>query len=126
MKEDKVKPSIWDDISLRCVVCSGCITLCPTCSCFSIADKVKDDSGVRLRYCDGCPYAGFSRMAGGATPFPLHKDHIRRFFEHKLNVDVERYGRPSCVGCGRCINTCPGNISIRKFIADALGVRNEE
>ena len=118
MKEDKVSGAIWDDIGLRCVRCSGCITLCPTCSCFSVADRmnpalsmnsvsgsrkggVKGDSGVRLRYCDGCPYAGFSRMAGGATPFPLHKDHIRRFFEHKLNVDVERYGRPSCVGCGR-------------------------
>ncbi len=116
MREDKIKQEIWDDIGLRCVVCSGCITLCPTCSCFSIADRLSNDKGVRFRYCDGCPYAGFTRMAGGATPFPLHKDHIRRFFEHKLNVDVERYGTPSCVGCSRCIQTCPGNISIKKFI----------
>lgn len=119
MKEDKVKPSVWDDIGLRCVICSGCITLCPTCSCFSIKDSVKDNSGTRLRYCDGCPYAGFTKMAGGSAPFPQHKDHIRRFFEHKLNIDVERYGTPSCVGCARCINTCPGNISIRKFIEEA-------
>jgi formate hydrogenlyase subunit 6/NADH:ubiquinone oxidoreductase subunit I len=118
MNEDKIKPSVWDDIGLRCVVCSGCITLCPTCSCFSIADRVSGDSGIRLRYCDGCPYSGFTRMAGGSTPFPLHKDHIRRFFEHKLNYDVGRYGIPSCVGCARCINTCPGNISIRKFIEE--------
>lgn len=120
MKEDKVKPSVWDDIGLRCVVCSGCITLCPTCSCFSVADRVKDNHGTRLRYCDGCPYAGFTKMAGGSAPFPQHKDHIRRFFEHKLNHDVERYGRPSCVGCARCINTCPGNINIRKFIEEAV------
>lgn len=118
MKEDKVKPSVWDDIGLRCVVCSGCITLCPTCSCFSTMDRFNGTNGIRLRYCDGCPYAGFTKMAGGTTPFPQHKDHIRRFFEHKLNVDVERYGRPSCVGCGRCIQTCPGNISIRKFIEE--------
>ena len=116
MKEDKLKPSVWDDIGLRCVVCSGCITLCPTCSCFGIADRLDGDSGTRFRYCDGCPYAGFTRMAGENTPFPLHKDRIRRFFEHKLNIDVERYGTPSCVGCARCIQTCPGNISIRKFI----------
>ncbi|MBI3991028.1 MAG: 4Fe-4S dicluster domain-containing protein [Candidatus Omnitrophica bacterium] len=116
MQEDKVKQEIWDDIGLRCVVCSGCITLCPTCSCFSITDRLNGDKGIRLRYCDGCPYAGFTRMAGGNTPFPLHKEHIRRFFEHKLDVDVERYGTPSCVGCGRCIQACPGNISIRKFI----------
>lgn len=120
MRDDKVKEEIWDDIGLRCVVCSGCVTLCPTCSCFSIADRLSGDKGVRLRYCDGCPYAGFTRMAGGSTPFPKHKDHIRRYFEHKLNVDVSRYGRPSCVGCARCIQTCPGNISIRKFIDDAM------
>lgn len=122
MREDKVKTAIWDDIGLRCVVCSGCITLCPTCSCFSIMDRLNGDKGVRLRYCDGCPYAGFTRMAGNNTPFPLHKDHIRRFFEHKLNVDVERYGTPSCVGCGRCIQTCPGNISIKEFIERVIGV----
>lgn len=121
MKEDRVKESVWDDISLRCVVCSGCITLCPTCTCFSVTDRINGDKGIRLRYCDGCPYAGFTKMAGGNTPFPQHKDHIRRFFEHKLNVDVERYGTPSCVGCGRCIETCPGNISIRKFIEELVG-----
>lgn len=120
MKGDKVSPEIWDDIGLRCVVCSGCITLCPTCSCFGLSDRLNGDKGIRFRYCDGCPYAGFTRMAGASTPFPLHKDHIRRFFEHKLNIDVERYGRPSCVGCGRCIQTCPGNINIQKFIDTVL------
>lgn len=120
MKEDKVSPEVWDDIGLRCVVCSGCITFCPTCSCFGVSDRIDGDKGIRFRYCDGCVYAGFTRMAGGNTPFPLHKDHIRRFFEHKLNIDVQRYGRPSCVGCGRCIQTCPGNISIRKFIEEVV------
>ncbi len=120
MRKERVKESIWDDIGLRCVVCSGCITLCPTCNCFSIADRLIADNGLRMRYCDGCPYAGFARMAGGSTPFPEHQDHIRRFFEHKLNIDVERYQTPSCVGCARCIETCPGNISIRKFIEAVL------
>ena len=120
MKEDEVEQKVWDDIGQRCVVCSGCISLCPTCSCFSVSDRLSGDKGVRFRYCDGCVYAGFTRMAGGNTPFPEHKDHIRRFFEHKLNIDVERYGTPSCVGCGRCIETCPGNISIRKFIEQAV------
>lgn len=116
MAQNKIKGSIWDDIGLRCVVCSGCITLCPTCSCFSVMDRLDGDRGARMRYCDGCVYAGFTKMAGGSAPFPNHKDHIRRFFEHKLNIDTARYGRPSCVGCARCIETCLGNIDIRKFI----------
>jgi len=120
MKEDKVGHKIWDDLGLRCVICSGCITLCPTCSCFSVTDRLNGDRGVRFRYCDGCPYVGFTKMAGGSIPQPLHKDHIRRFFEHKLNVDVERYGMPSCVGCARCIQTCLGNINIQKFIDEVL------
>lgn len=122
MKEDKVRQEIWDDIGLRCVICSGCITLCPTCSCFSVTDRLNGDRGMRMRYCDGCPYAGFTKMAGGNIPQPQHKDHIRRFFEHKLNVDVGRYGTPSCVGCSRCIQTCPGNISIRKFINEVMNL----
>jgi len=122
IREDRIKQEIWDNIGERCVVCSGCVSLCPTCSCFSIADRLKGDRGTRFRYYDGCPYAGFTRLAGGTTPFPLHKDHIRRFFEHKLDIDVRRYGIPSCVGCARCIQTCPGNISIRKFIE--LGVED--
>ncbi len=120
MANDSVEPSVWDDIGQRCVICSGCVTLCPTCGCFSVVDRISGDRGERLRYCDGCPYAGFTRMAGGSAPFPLHKDHIRRFFEHKLNHDVDRYGTPSCVGCARCIETCPGNISIRKLIREAV------
>lgn len=120
IKEDKIPQSVWEDLGLRCVSCSGCITLCPTCSCFSVIDRMDGDGGVRLRYTDGCPYAGFTRMAGGHSPLPLHKEHIRRFFEHKLNIDVQRYGEPSCVGCARCMRTCPGNISIKKFIDEAL------
>ena len=123
LKQEKVKEAVWDDIGLRCVICSGCITLCPTCSCFSIADRLNGDKGIRMRYCDGCPYAGFTRMAGDSAPFPKHRDHIRRFFEHKLNIDVERYGTPSCVGCGRCIQTCPGNINIKKFIDNVMEAR---
>ncbi len=126
MRDNKVAESVWDDIALRCVVCSGCTTLCPTCSCFRVVDRLSHGKGVRLRYCDGCPYAGFTRMAGDNAPLPLHKDHIRRFFEHKLNVDVARYGAPSCVGCARCIRTCPGNISIRKFIEAVAGQTKAE
>lgn len=120
MKQDKVDDAIWRDIGIRCQTCGGCIFSCPTCSCFNIVDLNYSDKTERTRVWDGCPFEGFTRMAGGANPVKDRKNRIRRFFEHKLNVDYERYGRPSCVGCGRCITTCPGNISIVKMMQEAV------
>jgi sulfhydrogenase subunit beta (sulfur reductase) len=33
-------------------------------------------------------------------------------FYHKQRGFVAEYGRPSCVGCGRCIVACPAGIDI--------------
>jgi len=34
---------------------------------------------------------------------------------HKLKYYVDKYGDGvACVGCGRCVNSCPVNIDIRE------------
>jgi len=35
---------------------------------------------------------------------------------HKLRYDYDKYGRPSCVGCGRCVGICFGGVDMVKFI----------
>ncbi len=105
------------DLSERCQDCGGCAYICPTCTCFTITDVARDkDSGERLRCWDACTFSGFTRMAGGHNPVDLRRQRIRRRFFHKLLTDVRKQGRPSCVGCGRCVDICFGGVDIIEFI----------
>jgi ferredoxin len=35
---------------------------------------------------------------------------------HKFNYFVDVFGEIACVGCGRCIRSCPVNLDIRDII----------
>jgi len=112
-----VPESVWEQLSLRCQDCAGCAYICPTCTCFTIVDRpAGPDCGERLRSWDACTFAGFTRLAGGHNPV-AHKIHaIQTRFLHKLKYDVDKHGRPSCVGCGRCVGICFGGTDIVRFI----------
>ncbi|MBU0664657.1 MAG: 4Fe-4S dicluster domain-containing protein [Proteobacteria bacterium] len=115
-----VPEGVWEELSLRCQDCAGCAYVCPTCTCFTISDRKTDkQSGVRLRSWDACTFGGFTRMAGGHNPVNPRTGAIRQRFMHKLNYDVTQYGRPSCVGCGRCVGICFGGVDIVRFIGMA-------
>ena len=108
---------IFAELSARCQDCGGCAYICPTCTCFTIVDHPLDaDRGERLRHWDACTFAGFTRMAGDHNPVDIRRQRIRKRFLHKLKHDVERHGRPSCVGCGRCVDMCFGGVDIIQFI----------
>lgn len=111
-----VEQSVWEELAQRCQDCGGCAYICPTCTCFSLVDyPLSDTAGERIRTWDACTFAGFTKMAGGHNPVsPRHT--LRRRFLHKLRYDVERHGRPSCVGCGRCVGICFGGVDIIRFI----------
>jgi ferredoxin len=55
-------------------------------------------------------------MAGGHNPVDSNTHAIRKRFLHKLLHDVQKHGRPSCVGCGRCVGMCFGGTDIVRFI----------
>lgn len=117
LQEDGVPSEIWHQLSARCHDCAGCAYICPTCTCFTITDSpLTADSGERLRSWDACTFSGFTRMAGGHNPVARKTDAIRQRFMHKLCYDVQKHGRPSCVGCGRCVDMCFGGTDILRFI----------
>ena len=117
LKEDRLDENIVADLSARCQDCGGCAHICPTCTCFDVQDRKTDaESGERLRTWDACTFAGFTRMAGDHNPVDMRRDRIRRRFLHKLLHDVRLHGRPSCVGCGRCVGICFGGVDIVRFI----------
>ncbi|MBU0730514.1 MAG: 4Fe-4S dicluster domain-containing protein [Proteobacteria bacterium] len=112
-----VPNTLWADLSLRCQDCAGCAYICPTCVCFTIKDKkLTKDSGARIRSWDACTFSGFTRMAGGHNPVDPRTQAIRKRFLHKMLYDPKKHGRPSCVGCGRCVNMCFGGVDIIRFI----------
>ena len=107
---------IWDDISRKCLNCSACAYVCPTCHCFDIASEVRGEDGVKIRCWDCCMFDEYTVMAGGHQPRPGKKERVRNRFLHKLRYFPERYNMLLCTGCGRCVVKCPVNLDITNVI----------
>lgn len=112
-----VKDHVWAKLSSSCTGCGGCAYVCPTCTCYVITDKkISKHEGERLRSWDACTFAGFTRLADKINPINMNQNRVQRRFMHKLHYDVLRHKRPSCVGCGRCVDMCFGDVDMIKFI----------
>ena len=112
----------WHALGPSCLACTGCTSLCPTCSCYAVVDEGGTDRGERVRYWDSCLLEGFQREASGHHPAPHPGDRVSRFWYHKLSDDfVPEFGRYGCVGCGRCDITCPGSIGALRVLATLGG-----
>jgi formate hydrogenlyase subunit 6/NADH:ubiquinone oxidoreductase subunit I len=113
----------WDRHGATCVECGACTQICPTCHCFYLFDRAADaDRFRRLRAWDSCTWSGYSRMAGAERMKPNPRSQFRsRFanrFLHKYVWSPQQWQMLGCVGCGRCVEACPGRIDIRKVIAE--------
>ncbi|MDA8409540.1 MAG: 4Fe-4S dicluster domain-containing protein [Treponema sp.] len=105
-------------IGERCVYCGACLYVCPTCTCFNVVDRADGGSGSRMRTWDGCVFEGYTREASGHNPRPSKTARTARRYEHKLKYDPLVAGRSGCVGCGRCLDSCPVGIGMSKFIRE--------
>ncbi len=119
-----VSEELWDKFGSKCIVCGGCTYVCPTCTCFNVADRHSGNGGgERIRTWDACLYAGFTKEASGHNPRKTQGLRIKRRHEHKLLYYTDRdthEGLCTCVGCGRCSDYCPvhiGTIEVVKAIA---------
>ncbi|NIM03395.1 hypothetical protein GTN66_04500 [bacterium] len=115
-----IKNEFWEEIGDRCLDCGGCNYVCPTCTCFSILDKTDRniEVGERMRIWDSCNFSGFTRMASGANPGANKRDRIKRRVFCKLLFSQENQGLPGCVGCGRCLKVCYGEIDILRIAGE--------
>lgn len=106
----------WDSLSEACLGCGTCTFVCPTCQCYDIRD-FKTNTGVqRFRCWDSCMYSDFTKMAGG-NPRLTQKERFRQRFMHKLVYYPENNeGIFGCVGCGRCLASCPIHMNIVKVM----------
>ena len=110
--------AFWDGVHERCLGCATCTYLCPTCHCFDLAEEVSGGKGKRQRVWDTCMFPLFTRHASGANPRPSGKERMRQRVMHKFRYFVENYGVAACVGCGRCVISCPVNLDIREVLKD--------
>jgi ferredoxin len=121
LKTNNILHEQIDRIAAKCICCGGCLYVCPTCTCFNVYDKGTEKEGTRSRNWDTCVFEGYTREASGHNPRKDIRTRTIRRFEHKLKYDMMTTGRSGCVGCGRCRNTCPVDISIEKLIRKLAG-----
>ncbi len=113
--------AFWEELGAACLACGSCSMVCPTCNCYNVTDVqfLGGRPGRRIREWDSCTLPEYSEVAGGEN-FREHKSQrLKLWYTHKLQAFVSKYGKPSCVGCGRCLVTCPVQINV-KSVADAL------
>jgi len=112
---------VWDLLSEQCLGCAACSYLCPTCHCFDITDEAVDDSGCRVRNWDSCMFPLFTLHGSGHNPRTSGKERWRQRLMHKFKYFVDNFNAEACVGCGRCIKSCPVNLDIRSLVAVVQG-----
>jgi ferredoxin len=114
----------WDNVASRCLLCSNCAMVCPTCFCSTTEDRPSLDgaSADRWRTWDSCFSIDYSYIHGGAIRSSA-KARYRQWMTHKLATWIDQFGTSGCVGCGRCITWCPVGIDVTQ---EVQAIRTEE
>jgi sulfhydrogenase subunit beta (sulfur reductase) len=103
----------WNDVAGRCLTCTNCTMVCPTCFCMTVVDTtdLTGQNAERTRHWDSCFTLDFSYIHGGSIR-NSPKSRYRQWMTHKLAAWQDQFGTSGCVGCGRCITWCPVGIDI--------------
>lgn len=108
----------WDDVAGRCLACTNCTLVCPTCFC-SHAEEVTDlslQTAERVRHWDSCFNPEFAQVHGGNFR-PSIRGRYRQWLTHKFASWFDQFDVSGCVGCGRCITWCPVGIDVTEEIS---------
>jgi len=111
--EKNIEPEKIADEIKKCVSCSACTNICPSCFCFLLDEQSNFE---KVRFLDSCQYCGYARVAGGANP---RKELDKRFIYRikcKFEYSPERFGLRGCFACGRCISACFGGINFKDVL----------
>ena len=108
----------WEEVAERCLSCTSCTLVCPTCFCSRVDDVTSLDgqTAERVRSWDSCFSLEHSYMHGGPARTSVAARY-RQWLTHKLASWIDQFGSSGCVGCGRCVTWCPAGIDITEEVA---------
>ncbi len=108
----------WDSVAERCLSCSNCTMVCPTCFCSTVSEvaDLQGDHVERQRTWDSCFNPDFSYIAGGSVRKDT-RSRYRQWLTHKLASWHDQFDSSGCVGCGRCIAWCPVGIDLTEEVS---------
>lgn len=108
----------WRELALRCAGCGTCAYICPVCHCFDIVDETRLGEGVRRKNWDSCQFALFTKHASGHNPRNDQSARFRQRVMHKFKYYADNFGSTLCVGCGRCVRSCPVGQSLLEVLTE--------
>lgn len=108
----------WDAVAERCLACTNCTLVCPTCFCTTIDDAgdLTGQTAERRRVWASCFTKDYSYIHGGSVRTSIQARY-RQWITHKLATWQVQFGSVGCVGCGRCITWCPAGIDLTAEVA---------
>jgi ferredoxin len=125
--ENDFESPVWKDVARRCLSCSICAYVCPSCSCFDVHHEGNAWGGQEIRCWDACTYALFTAHASGHNPRGGPDARYRQRTLHKFSyLTPGEQGEIRCVGCGRCIAHCPAGIDIHDAVRQVATASQEE
>jgi len=116
----------WKDVAARCLSCTNCTMVCPTCFCHTVVDQEEIDGNMsrRVRQWDSCFSLEHAHIHG-LNFRPRTRERYRQWLTHKLASWIDQFGDSGCVGCGRCISWCPVGIDLTEEVAAIRGHRSK-
>lgn len=112
---------LWEKHSEACQRCALCTYTCPTCYCLALQVESWRATGYEFVCYDSCAYQNEALISGMTTHREAATTRFKNRYMHKLQFYPQRYGRPLCTGCGRCIAICPADAGISRIIAEVVG-----
>ncbi len=108
----------WEIVAARCLSCTNCTMVCPTCFCSSQEEVPSLDAQAveRWRRWDSCYNLAFTELHGTSVR-KSGLSRYRQWMTHKLGTWHDQFGTSGCVGCGRCITWCPVGIDLTEEVA---------
>ena len=108
----------WEEVASRCLSCTNCTLVCPTCFCASVTEvtDLTGDHVLRERHWASCFSLDHARMHGTSVRHTT-ASRYRQWLTHKLAGWVDQFGTSGCTGCGRCITWCPVGIDLTEEVA---------